>query len=335
MTVSRVKYIFQNEYSMNNLLLNMLPLLLLIAFGFILRRIHYFSDGEIQKITGFVGDFLVPCVIFNTILKLDIQREHIALSAAFFCFLCLLLVLSWFIYRIFHIQRRFFIFFSCAFAFGLMGIPLFSTLFGEENMEYLVALGVGHELFIALIYITGMKIVLKGDDFSKRTVLQNLSSPLFYMVFAALILNLTGLRTAVETNVLGGSMLAAISKIASITTVLTMIVVGYRIRFQDKKRIRESMAYVLFRYLFSFGLGYLFKFLVLDRLVQPSRYFDYAFFTMLSQFGSTLLIMLVGEYCSQEELEVSSNAFVINVMVGIVLYVVFALLVGAQTVPGI
>ena len=77
---------------MNNLLLNMLPLLLLIAFGFILRRIHYFSDGEIQKITGFVGDFLVPCVIFNTILKLDIQREHIALSAAFFCFLCLLLV---------------------------------------------------------------------------------------------------------------------------------------------------------------------------------------------------------------------------------------------------
>ena len=53
MTVSRVKYIFQNEYSMNNLLLNMLPLLLLIAFGFILRRIHYFSDGEIQKITGF------------------------------------------------------------------------------------------------------------------------------------------------------------------------------------------------------------------------------------------------------------------------------------------
>ncbi len=139
---------------MSELFQSIIPLLLLIGFGFVLRKLQYFSDDVVQKITAFVGEILVPCVIFNTILHLDIRMEHITLSATFFGFLLLLLQFSWLIYRVFHIKRKFFIFYSCAFAFGLMGIPLFSTTFGAENMEYLVAMGVGHELFFATIYIT-------------------------------------------------------------------------------------------------------------------------------------------------------------------------------------
>ena len=62
---------------------------------------------------------------------------------------------------------------------------------------------------------------------------------------------------------------------------------------------------------------------ILDRFVGPSVYFDYAYFTMLSQFGSTVLIVMVGEYGSKEDVEVASNAFVLNVLVGIVLYILF------------
>ena len=52
---------------MSDLMLNTVPLLLLIGLGYLLRRAGYFSGDEIQKLTGFIGDFLVPCVIFNTI----------------------------------------------------------------------------------------------------------------------------------------------------------------------------------------------------------------------------------------------------------------------------
>ena len=308
---------------MDELFLDIIPLLLLIVFGSCLRQKEYFEDAVIRKIIGFIGDFLVPCVIFTTIINLDIRSDHIVLSAAFFIFLLLLLLLSWLTYQFFRIQRQFFIFFSSAFAFGLMVIPLFSAVFGAENMEYLIALGVGHELFFAVVYIPAANIVLKGEAFNWKNTLRNLTSPLFCMVLAALILNLSGGKEILEATLAGACLLATITKAASITTVLTMVVVGYQLHFESLKNLRESILYVLFRYALSFGVGYALKWFVLDHLITPSPYFDHAYFTMLSQFGSTMLIILVGKYCSREDMEISSNAFVLNVLVGIAVYIAY------------
>ena len=78
-----------------------------------------------------------------------------------------------------------------------------------------------------------------------------------------------------------------------------------------------------FRYALAFGVGYLYKWLLMDRVVTPSPYYEYAWFTMISQFGSTLLLVLVGQYSSREDTEVICNAFVINVLAGILLYMLF------------
>lgn len=311
---------------MEHLVLTVAPLILLLTLGCVLRHIHYFSGELVQNIIRFIGDFLIPCVIFNTILNLEIRREHILLSVSFFVFLILLLLLSWLFYKIFSIRRRFFIFFSCAFAFGLMGIPLFSTVFGAENMEYLIALGVGHELFIAIVYLTAAKLVLKGEQFHLGNI--NLFSPLFCMMLSALVLNLSGGKEVLAASLPGACFLATVSELASITTVLTMITIGYQLHFECLAHIKESLFYVLFRYTLAFGAGYAVKWLFLDRWVGPSPYFDHAYFTMLSQFGSTMLIVLVGRHCSQEDLEISSNAFVLNVVAGIILYTIYLYCLG-------
>ena len=313
---------------MNDLFLNILPILLLLAFGFVLRQIDFFGETAIQKLFAFVGQILLPCVIFNSILHLDIRTEHLAVSAAYFGFLVLLLGLSALVFRLLHLSRKFFIFYTSCFSFGTMGIPLFTTTFGAENMEYLVALGVGHELYFAIVFITLARIVLRGERFSTNTVLKNLTSPLFCMVLAALLLKFTGLKEVLEATVLGRSVFLTIEKIAGVTTVITMLVVGYRLHFEDKKQIRESFLYALFRLAAAFAVGYAVKALVFDRIVS-SKYFDYAYFTLLSQFGSTVLLTMVGEHSSREDMEVACNAFVINALIGIVLYVAFVFAVGA------
>ena len=315
---------------MSDLLLNIVPLLFLLILGVVLCRIGYFQDAEIQKITAFIGDFLVPCVIFNSILNLDIRGEHIALSIGFCALLALLMAISWLVYRLFHLPHRFFIFYSSAFAFGLMGIPLFTTVFGAEHMEYLVALGVGHELFFAVVYLTAAKIVLAGDKFQWKMVARNLVSPLFCMVLIALFLNLSGFKSKLESTILGSCVFATITNLASVTTVLTMIAVGYRICFRGRDQLKTSIQYAAFRVGISFCVGYAFKWLVLDRLVAADPYYDYAFFTMISQFGSTLLLVLVGKYGTREEMEISSNAFVLNALGGIVVYFLYVLYVGVQ-----
>lgn len=313
---------------MNALFLNILPILMLLSFGYILRKIDFFGEVAIKKLFALIGQILLPCVIFNSILNLEIRVEHIAISAAFFVFLVVLLLVSALVFKLLHLKRKFFVFYTACFAFGTMGIPLFSTAFGAENMEYLVALGVGHELYFAIVFLTGARILLRGERFSGKAVLKNLASPLFCMVFAALILKFTGWKSVVESTVIGSSILLTIEKIASVTTVITMLVVGYSLHFEDKKQIRESVLVALYRLVASFAVAYLMKFLVFDQIVS-SKFFDYAYFTLISQFGSTMLLTMVGEYSSREDMEVACNAFVINALLGIALFTVFIYTVGA------
>lgn len=308
---------------MEALLRNIVPILMLITFGYILRRRSYFEEAAIQRLTSFVATILVPCVLFNTFLNLDFSLAHVGLAAAFFALLVILLGLSFVIYRFIPPKRRFYPLFYCCFAFGFMAIPLFSTVFGEDKMDYLAAIGLGHELFVGIIFMTVAKLWLKEEPISVKAAAKTLISPLFIMVTAALILKLTGLKEVLQGTLLGGGLLDTVARLGSINTVLIMIIVGYRIRFDDLSKVTESIKLVAFRYAFTFGVGYLFKWLVMDPMAGGSIWFDYAFFTMLSQHGSVLLVAYVGEFGTREDQEVASNALVINELVGIVLYLIF------------
>lgn len=82
-------------------------------------------------------------------------------AACTFLIQLLLLGLGFLTARLFHFKRRFAPLYPCAFAFGFMAIPLFSTVFGLENMGYLTSMGVGHELFIGLVFMPVARIYLK------------------------------------------------------------------------------------------------------------------------------------------------------------------------------
>ncbi|MCJ7835482.1 AEC family transporter [Cuneatibacter sp. NSJ-177] len=312
---------------MARLLENVIPLLLLIAFGYFLRRKNYFEETAIKGLTGFVANLLIPCVLFNTFMNLDFRTEHLWIAVSFFILMLILMGCGFALYRILPGQRRFFPFFHCAFAFGFMGIPLFSTVFGEDKMEYLVAMGVGHELFIGLIFMTASQLYLKNKKVEKKALGKSLLSPLFIMITLALLIRALGLKEIIEANFLGKGILDAISRLGGVTTVLIMIIVGYRIRFDNRTRLMESIRLVGIRYLLTFSVGYLYKFLVMDRLSGGSIYFDYAFFTLLSQHGSVVLTAYIGEYGSTEDLEVASNALVINELAGIALYLIFVFMI--------
>ena len=308
---------------MHSLVSNVMPILFLIGLGLILRRAQYFEETAIQRMTSMVANLLVPCVIFTTFLNLNIQPSHFWLALSFATMQCVLLAAGWIIYKAFHLRRRFFPFFHCAFAFGFMAIPLFSTVFGEENMDSLVAIGLGQEVFVGLIFLTTMKFYLKNEKTSLVNVGRTLVSPLFIMIFLALAIKFFGIKDVLLANVVGRGCIDAIAKLGSVTVVLTMLIVGYRIRLTDRSQIQESIALVGIRYGLTFSIGYLFKFLIMDRFAGNDVYFDYAFFTMLSQHGSVVLTAFVGEYGSKEDMEIASNAFVINTLVGIVMYLVF------------
>ena len=308
---------------MHSLMGNVVPILFLILFGFVLRRIDYFKEGTVQGITGMVANLLIPCVIFTTFLKLNIELTHLWLAGSFALYQCILLAVGWGLYKAFRFKRRFYPFFHCAFAFGFMALPLFSTVFGEEHMGSLIAMGVGHELFVGLLFLTTAKLYLKNEAASFKSATKILLSPLFVMIFLALLLKFGGLKDMVSATVAGKGLIDAIAMLGSLTAPLTLMIVGYRISFSNRERIAESFGLVAMRYAVTFGIGYAFKWAVMDKVAGGDIYYDYAFFTLLSQHGSVVLTAFVGEYGTKEDLEVASNAFVINAIIGIMLYILF------------
>ena len=66
-----------------HLIRSVLPVILLIIFGFWLQKRHYFSEETVQGVTKLVSDYLIPCTIFTTYYN-KLGQESRTASPAFF-----------------------------------------------------------------------------------------------------------------------------------------------------------------------------------------------------------------------------------------------------------
>ena len=134
------------------------------------------------------------------------------------------------------------------------------------------------------------------------------------MIFLALALQLLGIRDAVSATDLGGGVIDTISKLGGISSTLILITVGYRIHMDNPDKIRESLRLVAWRYLLIFSVSYGVKFFLMDPMVGQDFYFNAAFFTYISEYGSL------------EDSQIASNAYAINAVIGMALFVLYVCL---------
>ncbi len=92
--------------------------------------------------------------------------------------------------------------------------------------------------------------------------------------------------------------------------------------------MKRSIVFVVIRYVLILTVGYLFKFLIIDRIVPYDNIFNYAFFTLLILPVPFSLSIIVGRYSSKENSELINNTIVLNTFVCIILYIIFVSIIG-------
>lgn len=309
---------------MTEILGKVLPLLFLIALGYVLQRMQYFGEATFHKLQSLVLNIAIPCMLCTTFINLDVDVSYAWLSVAFFALMVILLVLGFMIYRLFPIKRSFFPFLLTSFGFGTTSLPFYVALFGQENLKYLSILGVGHEVFIALIFLPMAQMCLSGDKITPRRLLKSLKNPFLVMTFLGLFIRISGLRELLFHNALGLGLYGTVERLGSLSLTLTLIIIGYRLKFSDKSNLKESALYVGIRYVVSLSAAFIFKLAVVDHLIAPNPLFDAAYLILLSQHSSVALTVLVGQNCSREDHEVVTNAFVLNTVLGILFFIVYS-----------
>ncbi|SDZ22621.1 hypothetical protein SAMN05660462_02290 [Proteiniborus ethanoligenes] len=309
---------------MTDIAAKIIPILLLISLGCFFRYKNTFKQTTIDEVKKLVIDIAFSAVLFITFLNMELRKEYFLVSIIIFLMLTLFYFAGIMLNMIKLIKHSLIPFFSSGFAFGFLGIPLFSTIFGVENLGKLSILGIGHEFFIWLLFYTLLKIKLGNQKFSVETGIQIFKSPVIISITLGIILNLTGLGTSIHYNPIAKGLYTTIEYLSNLSTPLILIIIGYGLRF-NKKYMKQSVLFIMIRFIVILSIGYFMKIFVINKIVAPDLMFDYAYFTFLILPSPLTLPIFVGASSTQEYEELANNTVVLNTVVSIVIFIIFVL----------
>jgi predicted permease len=311
---------------MEKVVIQTMPIFMLCLVGYFCNRRGFISRETIAGIKKLIISIGLPATLFITMLGLELRKEYVAVVLLMF----LMLVLGYIAGVLFNKLPCFRIsvlpLFCTGFSFGFLGIPLYGMVFGMENIGNIAMLGIGHEIFVWVIYYSMLKITYKNEKFSWESIIDCLKSPIVISIFAGILCNLLGLQNFFKTNVVFGGLVQSLTYLGQFVTPLILICVGYGINLK-KEFIHESIKLTGIRLIITFGVGYLLKWLVLDAFIEPSYLFDAAFFTFLIMPPLFSLPIFIGEYGEKREEELVNTAVVLNTIVSMVVFVVYSIIV--------
>ncbi|MBS4539007.1 malate permease [Clostridium sp. D2Q-11] len=311
---------------MEEIISKVIPIILLIALGYLMQYRNMVKSESIEEIKKGVINIALPPVLFLTFRDMTLKKEYFLVVLYTFILLIALYIIGILLNKIKYISHPLVPFVVTAFTFGLLGIPLYGSVFGIENLEKISILGIGHEFFIWFIFYTLMKIKFKGESFSLEVVKGFIKSPLILAIIFGLILNVTGYNILFKENSLLKGLDITLEYLSSMATPLILIIIGFGLKI-NKKYMKQSIKLTIIRIVTILVVGYAFKFILIDKIIVDDKLFDYAFFTLLILPPPYSLPIFVGEYANDEYRDIANNVVVLNTITCIVMYVSFVFLI--------
>lgn len=173
----------------------------------------------------YVMKYGLPCVLFGSCLSASIGAE--SLTSMSLVLPMMLLSVLW----AFRARRTRFPYHNLPQLFaaqesGMLGIPLFMTLFGAEQAYRMGVLDMAQ----ALVCITTIALLTAkaGEDTRPRDILRQVfTSPLLLMSLLGLLLNLTGIKALLESAGIASILTQTTGFIAQPVSAAILFAVGY------------------------------------------------------------------------------------------------------------
>lgn len=202
-----------------------MPIFATILLGALARKTNKFSEEAAKGLQQFVMTFCLPCVLFNSCLTGNFGMESVT---AMVLVVPLVLLSSLWSFRFgrkkypYHNLPQIF----SAQETGMLGIPLFMTLFGTAHAYRMGVLDVAQSLIA--IPVIAILSTDTGKNPSVGYVLKKVfQSPLLLMSLLGLALNLTGAITVLNEIGIGGVITEVTGFISQPVSAVILFCVGY------------------------------------------------------------------------------------------------------------
>lgn len=311
---------------MSDIAVKFIPIFLIIGIGVVFRRKGVLTEASVAGMKNLIINLGLPAIFFVSFLTMELKQQYLYLFIITFLF-CLLLFYAGMLLEKLKITKIVLSrFFFTGFEFGMVGVALFSSLFGSENLQYILLFGLGHEFFIWFVYAPLLSAQNEGRVELKKTVRSFLTSPIILAIISALFLNITGIYHTIEDFSLMEGFISACRIAGNLTTPLILLAIGFQMKFSGIEW-SESIRMILLRFavVIIAGIG---LFLILDTwVIEFDSIMIYALITFILLPPPYIIPIFLGEKF-RENSSFYSSLLILATLATLIIYALAIVIAG-------
>lgn len=259
---------------------NVIPVILLILGGRILRQFDFLSRNVVDGIKDLVVNIGLPALLFTAFSSVKFQPKYLAVFVLMFGLCAGLFFLGKLIARIFSIESRVFPFLLTGFEAGMIGYPIFQATFGKPELFKFAIIDFGHVTFVFLVFVPLLVRMTQDQQNKESPVLLFLKSPPVIGIIFGLIFGTLGVFRGVSEGDFTHVILTTLNYLGALVVPLICLVIGYELQF-NLKGLKKAILTTVIRLVIAVVLGVFVGELIFSKLFGFGHTFVLAFVTML------------------------------------------------------
>lgn len=296
------------------------PIFAIVGCGILAKKREMLSSEQISGLQQFVVKFGIPCILFNSCFSANINAESITSMMLVIPMLAISSIVAFAIGRKHFPYHNFPMLFSAQ-ETGMLGIPLFVTLFGASNAYRIGMLDLAQS-FIAIPAIAILASSTESSLSLKDIVVKVLKSPLLLVSILGLSLNLSGAAAYLDAIGVKEIITETVNFISEPVSATMLFCVGYN--FSISKENSKIITKI--------SLIHLIVFVIFGAIMQGIL-FLLDDVNMLTRYAVLLYCILPGSYLSpslghnEEEYVITSGVCSFLTVVTLIIFCVMTVLV--------
>ncbi|MFN2177707.1 MAG: AEC family transporter [Anaerolineales bacterium] len=308
---------------MSEIINRVLPIVLLISLGYLLRRKRFISDKGIDDLRKLIVNLALPAVLFLSFLQIELEVKFLFFIVLTFSLCVILYGLGKLLEPHFGADHEYFPFLMTGFEYGMLGISLYGSAYGLDKIGHIAIVDLGHELFIWFIFLA--LLIKKRDGIQNSRILLTsfLKSPVIIAILSGVLVNLLGVSELLYSLPVSGGVLVTLEYLGNLTVPLILIIVGFGINL-DRDYIGEALSVTGLRLVLLLPLAVILSTFLVQRWMGLNEYFQAAIFTLLILPPPFIIPLFMHPEASKEKRYVN-NVLTIYTIFTIVLFSLYFL----------
>ena len=308
---------------LSDVVAGVLPIVILIALGMLLRRARVLDDPTVAGLKRLIVNVALPAVLFTTFLRTSFQPAYLWVVLIVFA-VCVGL------YGVGRLALRlaggspYLPFLFTGFELGMVGFALFTAVYGVDDLPALGVLALGHEVFIWFVFVTLLRAAGAQRQSAAQTARNLLTSPTIVAILLGLALNFAGLGAVVTDGPVGGAIGTALGYLAGMIVPLILLIVGYGSRL-SRAGIRSALPLVAVRTVVTLGLALLIGIVVFQQVLGLEPIFRHALVALMV-LPPPFVIPLFIPAARRDDLTYVNNVLSMSSLVSITVFLGYVLL---------